>query len=65
MVGSYEVEGGMVESFGLEVSRSRPDWMMGEGLLLLDFWVFVSDLEVKSAALGLLLTAASLVLKSL
>ena len=64
MVGSYEVEGGMVESFGLEVSRSRPDWMMGEGLLL-DFWVFVSDLEVKSAALGLLLTAASLVLKSL
>ena len=54
----------MVESFGLEVRRSRPDWMMGEGLLL-DFWVFVSDLEVKSAALGLLLTAASLVLKSL
>ena len=57
----------MVESFGLEVRRSRPDWMMGEGLLLLllDFWVFVSAFEVKSAALGLLLPAASLVLKSL
>ena len=26
-----------MESFGLEVNRSRPDWIIGEGLLE-DFW---------------------------
>jgi len=53
----------MVESFGLEVKRSRPDWMMGEGLLeLLDLAMF--DFDEVSAEFDLL-EPASLVLKSL